>query len=378
MKEGKTIQEMAKTLENIKETAQDFVVPTSKLEAIAVPSSTMLPMTPTETEADNMVCLGFQNGDRKNFAMNNYTGGQVAGFTGIPTQYFRRLESENAGLLVNNINHGLRVAEKDKPKRMLRTYTEGGTPLLRGFMSDKFFRLDNFDMFEAVYPIFEKHGLSIVSSELTDRKMYLKVLSPSLKTDLTKAGDTVQFGMVISNSDVGAGSARVEPLLYRLVCKNGVISNAALTKYHIGKSASESAAYELYSDATKNMDAKAFFMKVVDLIEGSLRKDVFEAEVEKIKASMDDTIKSAEPEKVIELSMKATGVHGEGKKKSILSALASGNDGAGYTRWGMVNSFTRAAQDEKISYEESIELERAGGKILELSPASWKRIASVN
>ena len=119
--------------------------------------------------------------------------------------------------------------------------------------------------------------------------------------------------------------------------------------------------------------------QVVDLIEGSLRKDVFEAEVDKIKRAMNDNIdEKAEPEKVIELSMKATGISGEGKKKSILSALASGNDGAGYTRWGMVNSFTRVAQDESISYEESIELERAGGKILELSPASWKHIASVN
>ncbi len=364
MKEGKTVQELAKTLENIKETSRDFVVPTSKLEAASTGTS---------------VSLGFENGETRAFEMNNYTSGQVAGFTGIPTQYFRRIESENPSLLADNINHGLRVMEKDKPKRMLRTYTDGGIPFLRGFMSDKFFRLDNFDMFETVYPIFEKHGLSIVSSELTDRKMYLKVLSPSLKTDLTKAGDTVQFGMVISNSDVGAGSARVEPLLYRLICKNGVISNAALTKYHIGKSASESAAYELYSDATKNMDAKAFFMKVVDLIEGSLRKDVFEAEVEKIKRAMGDEIDpKADMEKVIELSMKTTGISGEGKKRSILSALASGNDGAGCTRWGMVNSFTRVAQDEGISYEESIELERAGGKILELSPTSWKHIASVN
>ncbi len=363
MKEGKTVQELAKTLQNIKETARDFVVPTSKLEAVSSGSS---------------VSLGFENGEMRTFAMNNYTGGQVAGFTGIPTQYFRRLESENAGLLAKNINHGLRVIEKDKPKRMLRTFTDSGTPLMRGFMSNKFFRLDNFDMFEAVYPIFEKHGLSIVSSELTDRKMYLKVLSPKLKTEIV-VGDTVQFGIVISNSDVGAGSARIEPLLYRLICKNGVISNAALTKYHIGKSASESQAYELYSDAKRNMDAKAFFMKVVDLIEGSLRKDVFEAEVDKIKRAMNDNIdEKAEPEKVIELSMKATGISGEGKKKSILSALASGNDGAGYTRWGMVNSFTRVAQDESISYEESIELERAGGKILELSPASWKHIASVN
>ena len=38
-------------------------------------------------------------------------------------------------------------------------------------------------------------------------------------------GDTVQGGVIISNSEVGLGAVSVQPLLYRLVCTNGMVVN---------------------------------------------------------------------------------------------------------------------------------------------------------
>jgi hypothetical protein len=75
--------------------------------------------------------------------------------------------------------------------------------------------------------------------------------------------------------------------------------------------------------------------------------------------------------------MRATNITGKGKENSILAALASGNEGAGLTKWGLANSFTRAAQSDDFTYEESIELERAGGLIIELPKNQWSNIASV-
>ena len=42
-----------------------------------------------------------------------------------------------------------------------------------------------------------------------------------------KQGDTVQAGIIISNSEVGLGSLSLRTFLYRLVCLNGMILNFA-------------------------------------------------------------------------------------------------------------------------------------------------------
>jgi hypothetical protein len=68
-------------------------------------------------------------------------------------------------------------------------------------------------------------------------------------------------------------------------------------------------------------------------------------------------------------------VNGENVRKGILHALASGNEGAGLTKWGLANSFTRAAQLDDLDYDTATELERAGGQIIEMGKSEWHRIA---
>ncbi len=56
-----------------------------------------------------------------------------------------------------------------------------------------------------------------VSAEITEREFYLKAITPRLQAEV-KPGDVVQAGVVISNSEVGHGTLKIEPLLYYLVC----------------------------------------------------------------------------------------------------------------------------------------------------------------
>lgn len=49
-------------------------------------------------------------------------------------------------------------------------------------------------------------------------------------------GDIVQTGVVVSNSEVRQGTLSVEPLLYRLVFRNGLIAlDRSLRKTHVGR-----------------------------------------------------------------------------------------------------------------------------------------------
>ena len=63
-------------------------------------------------------------------------------------------------------------------------------------------------------------GARFESVELTETKMYLKVVTPRVEFEVAP-GDVVQAGIVITNSEVGCGTLSVQPLIFRLVCRNG-------------------------------------------------------------------------------------------------------------------------------------------------------------
>ena len=139
---------------------------------------------------------------------------------------------------------------------------------VRAFLSDCYRRIDNLELLEAVLPIIkEMKGAEIISSEVTPTNMYIKVINKKLKAQVG-LNDIVQAGLVISNSEVGLGSLKVEPLIYRLICKNGlIVKDHAQKRYHVGRQIeNDDSAYEIFSDETLEADDKAFFMKVQDTV----------------------------------------------------------------------------------------------------------------
>lgn len=367
MKQGKSLVQMAQELEAMRAAAKDFVVPVEKLV-----------MQVERVQGVKVPVIGFQNGKSHQYRPTNWAHSQIATYTDIPKGYYDRISNENAELLAWNVNHGLARAteiakqEKRQESRMVRTVNDTA----RAVLSSRYRILDCHDLADTVLPTMIQEGLQVVASELTERRFFIKALSPKLTTEIKK-GDMVQYGLVISSSDVGSGSVRVEPLIYRLVCANGMIANTAIKKFHVGKNQAEEDIRELLTDDTKHLTDAAFWAQVNDVVKGSMNPRVFEAQVDRLRVAANEEIKNFDLPRVVELTMKATGITGEGKKNSILAALASGNEGAGLTRWGLINSFTRAAQDEGVNFEESIEMERAAGQILELPKAAWSHIAAV-
>lgn len=358
MKTGRSLVDMAKHLEHVKNTAKDFIVPTSKLVM--------------DTEGK----LGFENGSTHKFDLNNWSAGQLASYTEVPKQYADRLRDENKTLYAENINHGLQrqsqIAnhEKKSASRMLRTL-DGH---VRGFVSNKYRRLDSYDMLNEALPILMDNGFQVESSELTERRLYVKAVTPKVQAEIKK-GDVVNFGLTISTSDVGAGAFNIETFVYRLVCLNGMIGNSLVHARHLGRAVGGEDVEELLSTKTLMLSDAAFYSKMKDILTASLNPENFEREVNKIRDAADQKITNFDLEKVVELSMVATRTSGEAVKKSILAALASGNEGAGLTKWGLANSFTRAAQADELDYDTATDLERAGGQIIELGQGAWKKIA---
>ena len=79
--------------------------------------------------------------------------------------------------------------------------------------------------------------MEVVSCEVTENRMFIKVVNHRLEAEVMP-GDIVRAGVVISNSEVGLGAVSVRPLVYRLVCTNGMIVNDfGERKAHVGRTA---------------------------------------------------------------------------------------------------------------------------------------------
>lgn len=381
MKTGKTLTQLAQQLEDIKANARDFLVPTAKLKAVVVPPDI------DDGDIENgpgkctpgFVGLEFKNGGKEPHLLrpSAYAHGQIASYANVPKQYYDRLAGENPELLTKNVNHGFAKQSQSDGRgkvaetRMVRAYKGD----VRAVLSSKYRRLDSYDMCQAVLPVLIDGRFEVVSSEITDTRFYIKALTKRVQTDI-KPGDTVQYGLVISNSEVGAGSVRVEPLIYRLVCSNGLIMDTAPRKFHVGKNLAGDDVQDLLSAETISLTDKAFWAQVTDLVKVSMQPETFEAKVNLLREAANEKIKNFDIPEVIEMAMKATGTSGEGVKQDIIAYLANGADGAGLTKWGLINGYTYAAQAEKIGYDQSIELERAGSRILDLPKHQWERISA--
>lgn len=303
------------------------------------------------------------NGTTNIFGINDLMHSQVGETLGIPARYYSKMREEQPQLLAQNVNTWFH----NKPQeRMVRTMD--GTA--RAFLSNRYRRLDNYAIASAALPVMsEMPEAKIESMEITDTRMYIKIVNPRLQMEVVP-GDIVQAGMIITNSEVGLGAVKVEPLVYRLVCTNGMIVNDAATrKYHIGRVNSAEENAELFSDATLQADDRAFMMKVQDTVRAAVDEAKFSTVVKMMRDAKDAKITTNDIPRMIELASKPFNLSKE-EGGGILDHLVRGMD---FSLYGFANAVTRHSQDVK-SYDRATELESIGFDILGMDRATWNNI----
>ncbi len=342
MKQGKTLQELGRELQRQRNNRQDFIADTRSLAM--------------ETTAYGSTLNMMIDGKTYGYQVSDIAHQQIASRLNIPYRYYQKMQTETPELLDANVNTWL---NKNSERRMIRVL-DGK---VRAFLSDRYRRLDNLELCAAVLPVIqEMKGANIESCEITPTCMYLKVVNKKLKAEVT-VGDVVQAGFVISNSEVGLGSMRVEPLIFRLACKNGLIcKDATQKKYHVGRqvNVSEDTAYELYSDETQAQDDKAFFMKVQDVVRSAVDETRFMLTVEKMRETKEVPL-GKDPIKAVEVLADKFQLT-ENERGDVLRRLFMSGDNS---RYGLINAVTSASKLAK-TYDRATELEKIGGEILAL------------
>ena len=351
MKSGRSLVNLAQELERQLATKQDLVVPTSLLRCH------------TDEGGSCKMMIDAKDGVGE-YGITNLARRQLAEKLKIPFTYFERMRTEQPALLDRNVNTWLQT---DDDRRMIRTL-DGQ---VRAVLSDRYRRLDNYDLAENVLPILQRLAdARFESVELTETKMYLKVVTPRVEYEIAP-GDVVQAGIAITNSEVGHGTLSVQPLVYRLICRNGLIaSDRALRKTHVGRILQqEEEAITVFRDDTLAADDKAFFLKVRDVVEAAVSEATFRQVAQKMQKTLDIKL-TGDPVKAVEVLANRYTLNESERAGVLRQLIAEGNLSA----YGLVNAVTHYSDDVE-DYDRATEFEVLGGKLIELPSSDWQELA---
>lgn len=353
MKQGRALPEVLTELQRQNTMKRDFIAPASAL-SLSSDGETFL-----------MDHIGVK--DTQMLGTTDLFHRQVGATLGIPAKYYDQMRKLKPGLLAENVNSWF--SDRDQ-SYMIRSMDYGNGRVARALLSDRYRRIDNMEIASNVLPLFAgREEMEVISCEVTENRLYLKIVNHRLEMAVAP-GDYVQAGVVISNSEVGLGAVSVQPLVYRLVCTNGMVCNDfGERRTHVGRQAKGlEDSFNIYSDETLEAEDKAFMLALRDTTMAAIEEARFAQIVGRLQEATTAKI-TGRVQDVIELTGKAYDLNQQ-EQDSILNYLIAGGD---LSLYGLSNAITRASQDVD-SYDRATSLEGIGWQVATMEPARWKEI----
>ena len=353
MKQGRPLPEVLMELQRQNAAKQDYIAPAQSMKL--QPDGTTFQMRHLNT------------GVTESFGTTDLFHRQIGSALSIPAKYYDMMRAQKPELLSQNVNSWL--SDRDQ-SYMVRSMDYGAGRVIRALLSDRYRRIDNLEVASAVLPLFAgKEEMEVVSANVSDQRLYIKILNHRLEMAVAP-GDYVQAGVVISNSEVGLGAVSVQPLVYRLVCSNGLcVNDFGERRAHVGRAVKGlEDSFGIYTDETKEAEDKAFLLALRDTTLAAIEEARFAQIVGKLQDTTHARI-TGRVQDVIELTGKAFDLN-QGEQDSVLNYLIGGGD---LSLYGLINAITRASQDVE-AYDRATALEGIGWQVATMPEAQWREI----
>lgn len=276
---------------------------------------------------------------------------QVAEKLNVPMPYYRKMLQDATSLLDENINHWLKADDKNFLVRTFKGASEEYKNQARSFLSDRYSMVDNYQVLMEALESIKETGIQvdIINAELSDTRMYLKVVCPGVEVKATEmlkgysatrtVGSGVISGFVLQNSEVGAGAFKISPRGLVLACSNGLISTKdELKNIHLGSQMDELG----FNKNSKVMQANLKLIKeqIKHAVKIFLSKDYLNKLIN-VYTELGNKPIDAPIEKVLTVVAKEYSISEE-RKSNILKYFIEGGD---TRRMGLASAMTREVQD---------------------------------
>jgi hypothetical protein len=293
-------------------------------------------------------------GDNRSF-IHQHALSQLATRAGVPSTYLAELAGSSE------------IWKRDLAAEVLNQHYGKGTPdqryllravdgQVRGFLSDRYRRLDSRPLVTAFAEECRKVGAVPVDGTCSDTRVALKALLPRIYEPVP--GEVLAFGIEWANSDFGNGKHAVRAFMMRVWCLNGATMENALNQVHLGRQLSDD--IEL-SARTYELDTRTSISALKDVVAGTLSPRKVE--------QLCEGIKKAHAEKVDWKNVNG----GLAKKllKGELQAAKAAFDSpdvynlpAGNSMWRVSNAISWIAGSTEDA-DRKLELQRLAGELVD-------------
>jgi len=288
-------------------------------------------------------------------SLSSFAMSQVAERAGVPHPYLAGLlgasADDDGGWRLELARDVLQRHYAHDPGRMLIRTVAGQ---VRGWLSDRFRRIDSRPLLEALSQEAASLGAVPVDGVVTETRLALKVLLPEILEPVP--GEFVALGGEWSNSDFGNGTHSFRAFALRVVCLNGAVAENALRQVHLGARLHDD--IEL-SAQTYRLDTLANASALRDVVRATLGPKGRDRLLGKIQQAHDTTFSGAQLATATRRLPKATA-------KTIADAF-TGNDVVnlppGNTAWRASNAISWVARATEDA-EARLDLERLAGAVM--------------
>lgn len=290
-------------------------------------------------------------GEEKSYELTPSCHSQLADNLGIPVKYYQRMLADDSKLLADNVNVWLNRQEENP------LFIRGMGEKVRAVLSQNYRVIDHYNVLMCSLTELQSHQIEIEDCHLSETSMHVKIKSNQMKDFIRHRGDEIIGGVLIANSETGHGAVNIKPRIFRVQCTNGLVLEKFVSRQvHLGNG-------KEYTD-TELLDDQVYLS-----IRQSIREtfNQFGKIVIMLREATEVTVN--DPSRIINNVVREYRMTEE-QKDQILISFGMEKD---KTKYGIVNAITNAALSQD-NFEKAIEMEKIGGRIIEMDNGRFKQL----
>lgn len=304
-------------------------------------------------EADIVHDIELITPDGERFVLHENAMTQIAERSNVPTKFANELLSKGdwgKDLLAENFRTIYRRG--NGTRYLVRSVGDEA----RGFLSDKYRRLDVRPLLDTFMGECQAIGAMPIQGFATDTRVGLRAILPTVFEPIP--GECMVFGVNWQNSDFGKGANSLSLFLMRLWCLNGATLDEVLRQVHLGARLDDNLEF---SARTIELDTMASISKLKDVVRYAFGESNVQLTLEAIKTAHAQGI---DPKTAKEL-LKTKLTNGE-----VEAAIEAYNSPdivmlpAGNTKYRLSNAVSWISQAEGVTTDRRLELDRFAGQLL--------------
>jgi hypothetical protein len=279
--------------------------------------------------------------------------GQIAGRAGVPLPYLRELAAPQSAPWKHQLASEI-LGQHHGNAGDVRVLVRSVRGQLRGWVSDKYRRLDSRPLVDALASEARSAGAVPIDGLATETRVAIKIILPRILEPIP--GEFLVYGGEWSNSDFGNGTHSFRTFALRVVCLNGMTRENLLKQVHLGARLGNEIEF---SDRTHRLDTAASVSALRDVVRGALGPSGRDRMIEHIRAAHDRAMSKTQ------LST-ATRALPKQVQKLVIDAFESPdviNLPEGNTAWRASNAISWVARHTEDA-ELRLDLERAAGALV--------------